>query len=114
MAWKVFVDDLMRWGQLGHKLVIMNKRVGADGFSVVQAFTMKSFRDGDFIADDEVTMRDNFGSEVDVRGLLQAMSDAAWEIGIKPKQIEDNRNELKATKGHLDDMRALVFKTGKP
>lgn len=44
----------------------------------------------------------------DVRGLLQAMSDAAWEVGIKPKQIEDNSNELKATKFHLEDMRQLA------
>lgn len=42
--------------------------------------------------------------------MLQAMSDVAWEIGIKPKQIEDHNSELKATKYHLEDMRTLALK----
>jgi len=40
--------------------------------------------------------------------LLQALVDAAWEQGIRPKGSEDTHGELKATKFHLEDMRTLA------
>lgn len=43
------------------------------------------------------------------RDILQVLVDAAFEFGIVPRQLEDHRSELKATKGHLDDMRCLTF-----
>ena len=39
---------------------------------------------------------------------LQGMANAAWEMGIKPTALEDQRNELKATRYHLEDMRKLA------
>lgn len=50
----------------------------------------------------------------DGREFLQACCDAAWEAKIYPRQLADKTDELKATRTHLEDMRALVFKTGKP
>ena len=41
---------------------------------------------------------------------LQSLSNALAEAGYKPKSIEENEGELKATKLHLQDMRDLVFK----
>lgn len=44
----------------------------------------------------------------ETREFLQAICNAAWEIGIKPSQIEDQRNELNAVRYHLEDMRTLA------
>ena len=41
---------------------------------------------------------------------LQALSDALTEAGFQPKVEQEIKGELKATKSHLEDMRALVFK----
>jgi hypothetical protein len=54
---------------------------------------------------------DNLG---DVTNYLQAIVNAAWEHGIKPEAMKDHRGELGATKAHLEDMRALVFKGTAP
>ena len=41
---------------------------------------------------------------------LSAFVDAAWEFGVRPVQIEDQRNQVKAMEGHLGDLRAVAFK----
>jgi hypothetical protein len=43
------------------------------------------------------------------KDLIQAIVDAAYYFGIKPKQLND-KNESSAQEKHLDDMRAIVFK----
>ncbi len=45
---------------------------------------------------------------------LQAIVDAAWRAGIRPEALQADASEIGATKRHLEDMRALVFKSGKP
>lgn len=50
----------------------------------------------------------------DVTGFLQAALDCAWEHGLRPRGFDDHTNELRATRTHLEDMRALVFKSDKP
>lgn len=42
--------------------------------------------------------------------LLQAFSDLAWERGIRPRQIEDQRNQVKAMEDHLSDLRRVSYK----
>lgn len=49
------------------------------------------------------------GSTETVLAIIQSIVDAAWEEGIKPRGLEDNRNELTATKAHLEDMK-LAYK----
>lgn len=49
-------------------------------------------------------------SHEDFIDFLQALVDAAWDFGVRPKNAQDTGNELKATKYHLEDMRSLVFK----
>lgn len=39
----------------------------------------------------------------------QAILDAAWEVGMRPKGFTDIQNETTAIKEHLGDMRRLVF-----
>lgn len=108
MAWKVHLQNLVQFGQMGYRMHIM-RQVFPDKTDVVQQIVLKSYHSGEAISEKDFALSDEvFGSHADVRGFLQAMSDAAWEIGIKPKQIEDNSNELKATKFHLEDMRQLA------
>lgn len=42
------------------------------------------------------------GSYESVDNILQAIVDAAWEDGIRPKGYEDHEGELKATKYHAE------------
>jgi hypothetical protein len=44
----------------------------------------------------------------DVQGLLQALLDAAWARGMRPRGHE-GPDELKAVTRHLEDMRAMAF-----
>jgi len=48
-----------------------------------------------------------FGKETN---FLQALSDALAKCGYKPKSVEENEGELKATKYHLEDMRKIALK----
>jgi hypothetical protein len=48
-----------------------------------------------------------FGKETN---FLQALSDALAKCGYKPKAVEENEGELKATKYHLEDMRKIALK----
>lgn len=45
-----------------------------------------------------------------VKDFMQAICDEAWENGIYPCQLADKKDELAATKYHLEDMRTLVLK----
>jgi len=44
---------------------------------------------------------------------MQAIADCAFEQGIYPRQLADKKDELAATKYHLEDFRRLVFKDKK-
>lgn len=46
--------------------------------------------------------------DMGMAGALQAIVDAAWEIGVKPKAAFSG-GELGAANRHLEDMRALAF-----
>lgn len=46
--------------------------------------------------------------------LLRAFMNIAWDQGLRPPAFEDFENELKATRRHLEDMRALAFKGKQP
>lgn len=110
MAWKVHLENLIRTGQMGYRMYVIRED-WRETYSIMLPPTLKDMPKGTGIADDQSFLNDGalgLLGGVDVRGFLQAMSDAAWEIGIKPKQIEDNSNELKATKFHLEDMRSLA------
>jgi hypothetical protein len=52
---------------------------------------------------------DNMGQD-----FLQAALNHAWELGMRPVGFADTPQQIKAMDAHLQDMRALVFKTGKP
>lgn len=50
--------------------------------------------------------------EIDLTEAQQLM-DSLWNCGIRPSEGSGSAGALAATQRHLDDMRALVFKTGK-
>lgn len=76
---------------------------------------MKTLTEGTTFPIEETTLRfRNWGPRKEIDEFLRAFVDAAWERGIKPTKLEDHVNELKATQRHLEDMRALTFKSGKP
>ena len=56
----------------------------------------------------EPTLR--FVSNQDGNEFLQDMANELARLGFLPKIAEQSRAELDATKNHLEDMRALVFK----
>lgn len=110
MSWKVHVQPMIPLGFLGYRLFIARDN-GGETIDIVQPFTLKTINRYESISEKEALLSDEWmdGHGTDVRGLLQAMSDAAWELGIKPKQIENNANELKAIRDHLADMRTLAI-----
>lgn len=44
----------------------------------------------------------------------QALMDELWQLGLRPSEGTGSAGSLAATQRHLEDMRALVFKTEKP
>lgn len=46
--------------------------------------------------------------------LAQQLMNSLWDVGIRPAQGQGSAGQLEATRAHLDDMRALVFKSFKP
>lgn len=107
------------WGSYsrGTQLHISTK-LGEKFDSVLMAPMAKRREPGEitlpFLEETYEESRDNVGA---VTNFLQAALDAAWEYGLRPKGVNDpavGLAELRATKGHLEDMRALVFKSDKP
>lgn len=105
MTWRAFVKSNV-FG-LGHTLYLGREDLGR-GLEMAVGLEMRSYDNAYSIQDKDFLLQEGVMNQHDVRGFLQAMSDAAWEIGIKPKQIEDSRNELKAVREHLADMRMLA------
>lgn len=106
MTWRVFLEK-KPWSS------VENLRIGRsrhDGFDLVQPFVFKTYPPDGVIPDDEIALVGSaFHPDGDVRGFLQAVMDLAWLEGIRPAGAEDQRNELKAVRDHLADMRALAL-----
>lgn len=108
--WKVYTQELLRYGMAGHRMYIMRGEPSGR-FSVVTSLILETQDQDSFIAEDKATIDDGKHLGPDVRSFLQACADAAWEIGIRPAQLADHSSELKATKYHLEDMRRLALDT---
>ena len=77
--------------------------------SFVQPFTLKSYPEHSAVPQDEAfCLRDEFGRG-SVKSFLQSMMDAAWEFGLRPKAMKDQKDELAAVRYHLEDMRRLAL-----
>lgn len=89
------------WSYDEFRLFLRGGDSSVPGESVVPEITFKTISQG---TTSEPFLRGDEGLDV-----LQALVDAAFEYGVVPCQLEDHRSELKATKGHLEDMRKLTF-----
>ena len=106
MSWRIHLDLLLRFGQAGYRLYLFKQNL--DGSVQTHSkLTVHSYAPYALSDPDEYFLSDELPG-VDVKAFLQAAADAAWEIGIKPQQLENNANELKATRFHLEDMRQLA------
>lgn len=105
--WKFYIDH-KDWGDVRDLYIIkIHQGDGGPQRYIAKPLELQLVPAGQIV--DEPTMRE-FGSEGsgDVTGYLQAAMDAAWEAGLRPKGLEDQRNELKAVRYHLEDMRTLA------
>lgn len=105
MTWIVRTQINWGWGERDLRIA---RKTFDGGLDVVQPFTFKSYRSGDYI--EEITMAAN-ASGPTTNEFLQAIVDHAAEIGIFPTNKAAPTKELDALRGHLEDMRTLVFKT---
>lgn len=109
--WQIYLERLPQFGHPGYRMYVMKSEdVSSAQFSVMINATFKTGEASCTVAPEDAFLDDSVGYKPDVRNFLQAMSDAAWEIGIKPKQVEGHTDELKAVRYHLEDMRTLVLK----
>lgn len=106
MAWRVHLENMLRWGRMGYRMYVI--RTDHDGsFSMMFNPTFHRYDAHFALSEDEFFLSDDQPG-IDTKAFLQAMSDAAWEIGIRPKGLEGHTDELKAVRYHLEDMRQLA------
>lgn len=106
MTWRVHAENLIGWGLMGYRLYVSRRNFDGS-YSVMHNVQFHDYQANQIASIDEFFISDERPSQ-DTKAFLQAMADAAWEIGIKPKQLENNQNELTAVRYHLEDMRQLA------
>ncbi len=97
-------------------------RVNAELGSYARYVELRFFeeRDGRFFAAKKIEVCDvGDGAYIEPSALLnkteaQELMDALWQCGLRPSEGSGSAGALAATQRHLEDMRTLVFKTGKP
>lgn len=110
MGWRVRLDPLIRFGLIGYRMYVGREDHDGSITVMTQPVLLKTLERGSFVPEEDAFLDDSKHSHsVDVRQFLQGMADAAWEIGVYPKQLQDHSSELKATKYHLEDMRKIVL-----
>lgn len=107
--WRVYLENLISHGHLGYRMYVMraDDAIG-ENCSVVTGMTFKAMPAHSFVPIDDATMDDSKAGGPSVASFLQAMADAAWDVGIRPRQVADHSSELKAVRDHLQDMRRLA------
>lgn len=93
----------------GTALWIVNKK--GNDIAVVKPLMMEYETHPEGYSAPEPTLR---FSGLMAQQFLQGLAEALSSIGYKPKIEDEWLGELKATKTHLEDMRAIAFKRGKP
>lgn len=111
--WRTHLESLVPFGQIGYRLhVFTHEVVPNSGTTFMLAPTLQTVEpNGQADPDKTAFLSDGFPfpRSADVKGFLQAMTDAAWEIGIRPKQLDHYSGELVAVRYHLEDLRRIVF-----
>lgn len=112
MEYHILHQSLIPMGQLQEALILL--RLDHLNNKVQMAEPLK-WRDcgmgADFAHNEAFILAHSMGFEQitpEIRDLLQAMTDAAWKLGIKPKAAENTESEIKAVRYHLEDMRLMA------
>lgn len=106
MTWKLFREVKGYSGEDNLRIC----RKSMDRIDVVQPLQLISYDRNTKVPDDQVALSSNaFTGHGEVSDFLQAVMDFAWSEGFRPKGLEDHRNELKAVRDHLADMRNLAL-----
>ncbi len=109
MTWRIHIASGIPFGRLEETMMIFRDD-GYGRFSYISGpLVMKSVDSGAAIPEADVTMRFGGFGGAELDDFLRAFVEAAWERGIRPKALSDQRGELAATREHLADFKRLVF-----
>lgn len=102
-GWKAYAQWEGVWA--GYKLHLVYEDM--EQRSVVTTLGLKTIDRHAYIAEPSIPhdQAENF---------MQAIMDAAWEAGMRPRGFKDHANELTAVRYHLEDMRSLAGVKGEP
>jgi hypothetical protein len=93
----------------GQSMAIIQETLGGHR-AFLQPLQFKAFAPNIMVPREEAfAITDDFGDE-NVKPFLQAMMNAAWDLGLRPTQAKDQTGELAALRLHLEDMRTLALK----
>lgn len=109
MMWRVHLDPLLKFGHLGYRMFVMRENMHGTFEMIVGPLQIKSYERSTAVPYGDAFLDDTSLAHEEVRNFLQACADAAWDIGIRPRQQHESDSELKAVKRHLEDMRTLVL-----
>lgn len=101
MVWKVHIER-QPW-ILATKFYVVDRDHNGDGR--VLRVSYENIKRGGLIDGPSIELSDGEDDQ-----FLQAFMDAAWEIGIRPTALEDQRNQVAAMGEHLADLRRVSFK----
>lgn len=110
--WIVDIQSMIPIGELGERMIVARVDRMTNAAEMMCAPMMKLKDNGCFIEDSEVFMRSHgystaFGTS-DIDQFLQAMMNAGWNRGLRPKSFDPSAGELAAVNRHLEDMRRLA------
>ncbi len=114
--WYVEVQSMIPTGQLGDRLVIAKIDRMAGCYSLMHTPVLTTHQMGEGAPTAEVFMTGvSFGDfhEGEIDQFLQAMMDAGWKRGLRPKAFDPSAGELAAVNRHLEDLRRLTIRVRK-
>lgn len=115
--WFVDIQSLIPIGRIGERMVVARRDNMSDEYAVMCAPTIRTVAMGQCIEDTDVFMESHtlspgrFG-QGEIDQFLQAMMEAGWRRGLRPKNFDPSAGELAAVNRHLEDMRKVAM--GRP
>lgn len=112
-----FRADKQAWFDHADVLYIFKESMGGDGRTkrFVAKLEWTEYQEGDSITSIDPTIIQRRTQRDDGEApVLDMLAEELMRAGVKIDVLREKADELRATQAHLEDMRALVFKTGKP
>lgn len=111
--WIVDIQSMIPMGQIGERMLVAQTDKMAGTFALMHSSTLTSHRGCESFGENEVFMTSTamgnaFGSN-EIDQFLQAMMDAGWKRGLRPKNFDPSAGELAAVNRHLEDMRRVAL-----